>query len=237
MTAFDVLNNQHTERNTKSTELNKPEQESQSGGSWSLQKEFSDETRRSLRSMSPTLEQREESPDQLPTVEDLPKFAQLYDKINYDHARGLTKEEVERAVSDQSLKSHERQMAEILQNNYDTIRPMGAFVGIDSDKLTWTDLIAVDTLAREGITSEHAFLYATSVGGKQMALGTGIVVGSYIVSSFVPHPLARLAIGAAGTVIGGGLQGWGAISGINDYYKAKPQLERIRTEIRALKGN
>lgn len=184
---------------------------------------------RELRSLAPNSEQNAKRAEAL-----IPKFEEVFEKFDYDKDSEVSKEEVQKATTDESLKPHEQKMAQLLNDNYDTIKPMGSIVIVDRDQLDKRDFEALDTLAKDGITWGLAFHYGNSIAETYLLKGAAINVGSYLGQKALPGPWSKL-VGIAGPLVGLGYGLYGIGKGVNDYYSAKPALERIRGEIRSLK--
>lgn len=180
-----------------------------------------------LRSLAPVADEHKAALDAM-----LPKFEDVFDKFDYDQDGGLSKDEVARAATDESFQPQEQQMAQFLSKDYDTIKPMGGIFIAETDGLSKDDLEALDGLAKDGISYELAFDYGNTIASGYLWRSAQISVGSWAAASLMPHPVAKAVVGLGGFVasLGYGLYGIG--KGVSDYYSAKPELERIRKEIR-----
>jgi|AGTN01.2.fsa_nt_gi hypothetical protein len=179
-----------------------------------------------LRSLAPNSEQNTKRAESL-----IPKFEDVFDKFDYDKDSEVSKEEVQKAMTDESLKPHEQKMARLVNDNYDTIKPMGSIVIVDRDQLDKRDFGALDSLGKYGITWGLAFNYGNSIAETHLWKAAAIGAGGLVGNNVLPAPWSKY-VGVAGQLVSLGYGLYGIGKGVHDYYSAKPELERIRGEIR-----
>lgn len=188
-----------------------------------------EEAQRSLGSSVPVYSESD-------AVKSLPKFEELFDKLDSDKDFSVTKKDLEKAASNPSLKPHEKEMVDLLKKNYDVVASIGDFSGIDKDTIDRLDTTALDKVVRGGPNWQTGYNYVVAQASEGSARGVEIALATYITSAYLaPAPPVGLAVDIAATLVGGGMIAYEMTKAMGNYDNVKPQLQQLRRDVKELK--